>query len=181
MRSPREVACFGVTAKKSIGTGSLLKSSRNNSHFVGSRPAVVSVPSASREPVAIAVCRPPPPHQTFLNVEKLFLFCSVQCFLIFCQCCDLVSAVDSCYREHCVHLRWTLTFWDAVFSRVTIDVCPRQHKRKKKLAEILWESPPGADVLLTALVSRTSLASVSVLLWLLESRRPGSFTCTTTV
>ena len=70
--------------------------------------------------------------------------------------------------------------------RVTIDVlvsesvdqefasmCLQQH-RKKKLAEILWESPPGVDVLLTArhhlAKSRTSLASVSVLLWLLESR-----------
>ena len=47
----------------------------------------------------------------------------------------------------------------------------RRHRRKKKLAEII---PPGANVLLTArhhpAVSRNSQNSVSVSLWLLESR-----------
>ena len=55
-------------------------------------------------------------------------------------------------------------------------ICLWHNKKRelKVLAEIvLWESPPGADVLLTArphsAASRTSLlASVGVLLWQLE-------------
>ena len=51
-------------------------------------------------------------------------------------------------------------------------MCLRLHK--KKLAEILWESPPGAEVLLTArhhpALSRTSLTLGSVCLWLLVAR-----------
>ena len=71
--------------------------------------------------------------------------------------------------------------------RVTMDVqvsvsadqefalmCLWLHRRMRKLAEILWESPRGADVLLTArqhpALSRTSLTSDSVWLELLESR-----------
>ena len=53
-------------------------------------------------------------------------------------------------------------------------MCLRLHKRMKKLAEIHWESPPGADVLLTVrhdpALSRTSLTSDSVSLVLLESQ-----------
>ena len=51
-------------------------------------------------------------------------------------------------------------------------VCLRLHKKTKKLPEILWESTPGADVLLTArhhpALSRTSPNSGYVRLWLLS-------------
>ena len=45
-------------------------------------------------------------------------------------------------------------------------MCLRLHKRKKRTAEIvLWESPPGADVLLAArhhpAASRTSLLALA--------------------
>ena len=53
-------------------------------------------------------------------------------------------------------------------------MCLWLHKRMRKLAEILWDSHPGADVMLTArhhpALSRTSLTSYSVWLVLLESR-----------
>ena len=109
-----------------------------------------------------------------------------------CPRWDHVPIVDPCYRQHRVHLRWPLTLLNAVLlaRRVTIDVqvsvlvdqeqsmCLR-HKKKKLmiLAEIvLWETDPGAVVLVTArhhsAASRTSLlASAAVLLWLLEFQK----------
>ena len=89
----------------------------------------------------------------------------VQCFLIFCQGCECVSVVDHPLSPTpCLHpLASVVSECCLLARRVTIDVqvsvsvdqefasmCLRRHK-KRKLAEIvLWESPPGADVLLTA-------------------------------
>ena len=53
-------------------------------------------------------------------------------------------------------------------------MCLWLHMRMRKLAEILWESPPDSDVLLTArhqpALARTSLTSDSVWSELLESQ-----------
>ena len=87
-------------------------------------------------------------------------------FSPYCPRCDLVSVVDPCYHQHRVHFRWPLTFLNAVLSlggwqltctfqylwTKNMHRCLRDKKNRKLkvLAEIvLWESPPGANVLPT--------------------------------
>ena len=112
-RKSRELWRSCVKKKAASETDSLFKSTCHKSHFGRVRPVFVSIPSVSRELVAIAFCRPPPPHQTFAHIEKFIHFCSAQWLS---DLLSIVSAADSCYRQYRVCLHWPLTFWDTVFS-----------------------------------------------------------------
>ena len=148
------------------------------------RPVSVLVPSVSRKLVVIAVCRP---HQICPYWEAHSL---LQCAMH----SDHPSVLRSRFRCKLLQL---LTLCSPLLAsdafgycllaqRVTMDVqvsvsvdqeftlmCLWLHMRMKKLAVNLRESPPGADVLLTArhhpALSRTSLTSDSVWSELLES------------
>ena len=145
------------------------------------RPVSVLISSVLRELVAIAVCRPPPPHKICPCSEVHSLS---QCAMLSDHlsvlrsqfCCGLLQLLMLCSPllvsdvfGYCLLAQRLTT--DVQVS-VSVDqefalLCLQLHRRMRNFAVNLRELPPGADVLLTARYqqasSRTFLTSDFVL------------------